>query len=91
LKWNGVYISTLPTAGSLLQGFLTTFIPGKKARVILRKATGKDLAYLKDLIEAGKIHSVIDRTYPLSEVASAHTYSEIEHAAGKIVMTVASQ
>ncbi len=91
LKWNSVYISTLPTADSLLQGFLTTFIPGKKARVILRKASGKDLAYLKDLIEAGKIHSVIDRTYPLSEVVAAHTYSETEHAAGKIVITVSSQ
>lgn len=38
--------------------------------------------------EAGKIKTVIDRTYPLSEIADAHAYSETEHAAGKIAIAM---
>jgi NADPH:quinone reductase-like Zn-dependent oxidoreductase len=49
-----------------------------------------DLMYLKEQIESGKIRSVIDRTYPLSEMAAAHTYSETEHAVGKVVISVTS-
>lgn len=90
LKPNGIYIDTLPTPETVLQGVLTTFLPGKKAKFILAKAKGQDLAELKDLIEAGKIQPVIDRTYPLSELVAAHTYSETEHAAGKIAIAVAS-
>jgi NADPH:quinone reductase-like Zn-dependent oxidoreductase len=36
----------------------------------------EDLEYLRDLIEAGKIKAVIDRTYLMSQVAEAHTYME---------------
>ncbi|MGK7873048.1 MAG: NAD(P)-dependent alcohol dehydrogenase [Xenococcaceae cyanobacterium] len=86
----GIYVTLLPSPDILLQSFLTFFSPGKKAKLFIAKANGKDLAYLKDLIEAGKIRSVIDRTYPLSEVAAAHAYSEEGHAAGKIVITVES-
>lgn len=90
LTANGIYIATLPTLDSLLQGVLTTFIPGKKAKLILTRTNSKDLDYIKNLIEAGKIRSVIDRTYPLAELAAAHAYSETEHAAGKIAIAVAS-
>jgi len=48
----------------------------------------KDLIFLKGLIEAGKIKTVIDRTYPLSDTAEAHKYSETGHAKGGIVITV---
>lgn len=90
LQPNGVYITTLPSPDSLLQSLLTLFLPGKKAKLILSKRSGKDLAYLKQLIEAGKIQSIIDRTYLLSEIAEAHTYSEQEHATGKIAITVSN-
>lgn len=87
---SGVYITTQPDPGSYLQAFLTLLSPGKKAKVVLVTSGGRDLAYLKELIEAGKIHSVIDRTYPLSEVAAAHAYSEAGHAIGKIIITLVS-
>lgn len=88
LQPNGIYISTLPSPTTVLESVLTMLLPGQKAKVILAKAKGSDLAYLKDLFEAGKIRSIIDRTYPLSEVAAAHAYSEKGHAIGKIVLTV---
>jgi NADPH:quinone reductase-like Zn-dependent oxidoreductase len=48
----------------------------------------KDLAFLKELLEAGKVTPVIDRSYPLSETAEAIRYLETGHARGKVVITV---
>jgi len=48
----------------------------------------KDLVFLKELLEAGKVVPVIDRRYPLSEVAEAIRYLEEGHAQGKVVITV---
>ncbi len=48
----------------------------------------KDLVFMKELIEAGKVKSVIDRRYPLSEVAEALRYYGEGHARGKVVITV---
>jgi NADPH:quinone reductase-like Zn-dependent oxidoreductase len=43
---------------------------------------------LRELVEAGKVAPVIDRTYPLSEVPDAIRYVEQGHARGKVVITV---
>ena len=48
----------------------------------------KDLVYLKELVEAGKVTPVIDRRYPLRETAEAIRYLEAKHARGKVVITV---
>jgi NADPH:quinone reductase-like Zn-dependent oxidoreductase len=88
LKPNGVYITTLPSAEIVVQGVLTTILPGKKAKLIFESPNTKDLTYLKELIEAGKMRAVIDRTYPLQELAAAHAYSESERTVGKIAIAV---
>ncbi|MCC5599122.1 NAD(P)-dependent alcohol dehydrogenase [Nostoc favosum] len=90
LKPNGIYITTLPSPKVLLESVLTAFLPGQKAKFILEKPNTQDLVYLKELIEAGKIRVVIDRTYPLPELAAAHAYSETGRAMGKIAIAVSS-
>ncbi|HLP91166.1 MAG TPA: NAD(P)-dependent alcohol dehydrogenase [Nostocaceae cyanobacterium] len=90
LKSNGVYISTLPALDLFIQIGLTTFLPGKKAKFVIDNPTTANLDFIKNLIEAGKLRVMIDRTYPLQEIAAAHTYSENERATGKIGITVIS-
>jgi NADPH:quinone reductase-like Zn-dependent oxidoreductase len=54
----------------------------------ITKSNQKDLVFVKELLEAGKVVPVIDRRYPLSETAEALRYLEEGHAQGKVVITV---
>jgi NADPH:quinone reductase-like Zn-dependent oxidoreductase len=59
-----------------------------RLRMFIVKEHYEDLQFLTELIEAGKITPVIDRTYPLSDVPEAIRYLEAGHARGKIVIEV---
>jgi NADPH:quinone reductase-like Zn-dependent oxidoreductase len=56
----------------------------------LARPNQKDLAFMKELLEAGKVVPVIDRCYPLREVSEALRYLEEGHAKGKVVITLAN-
>jgi len=55
--------------------------------VVWRPNKKEDVVFLTELIEAGKLVPVIDRRYPLSEVAEAFRYLEEGHHQGKIIIT----
>lgn len=61
---------------------------GQYFGTFVKVAKPKDLAFLKELMDTGKITPVIDRCYPLHEVAEAIRYLEAGHARGKVVITV---
>jgi len=74
---------------SLSRLFQVMLLGGKKIGLMeTAKANKKDLVIIKELLEAGKVVPVIDRTYPLSEVPEAIRYLETGHARGKVVITV---
>jgi len=56
--------------------------------VIWKPNKKEDLAFLIELLEAGKVVPVIDRRYPLNKVAEAFRYLEEGHHQGKIVITM---
>ncbi len=66
---------------------LSPFV-GQRLVSMLATIRAADLESLKDLIEAGKITPVIDRTYPLGEAPAAVAYQQQGHARGKVVITV---
>ncbi|MFC1849879.1 NAD(P)-dependent alcohol dehydrogenase [candidate division CSSED10-310 bacterium] len=73
--------------GMLLQWWISK-TEGKKIGSFLANINQKDLAYIKGLLESGKIKSVIDRSYMLGDTAEALRYLGEGHAKGKIVVTV---
>ena len=64
---------------------------GRKMTNVMKKAIQKDLIFIGDLLEEGKIRPVIDECYPFSKTAEAFRYFEKGHARGKVVITIAAQ
>jgi NADPH:quinone reductase-like Zn-dependent oxidoreductase len=61
---------------------------GRKMTSIMKKANQKDLLFIRDLLEDGKIRPVIDECYPLNKTAEAFRYFEKGHTRGKVVIIV---
>jgi NADPH:quinone reductase-like Zn-dependent oxidoreductase len=92
LKPNGIYVTSGGSMSQLFQalllGPLVSMIGNKKVRAVSAKPNQKDLIFIKELIEAGKVKPVIDRRYSLPEVPQALQYLWEGHAKGKVVIII---
>jgi NADPH:quinone reductase-like Zn-dependent oxidoreductase len=76
-----------PMSGPIKAKLMSPFV-SQKLVFILADVTQDDLALLRDMSQAGKLTSVIDRSYKLNQAADAIRYVEAGHARGKVVITM---
>ena len=88
----GVYVMTGGSNAQLFQAMLLGPLVSRTGRQKMgnsaHKPNQKDLMFMKELLEASKVKPVIDRRFPLRDVADAIRYLEAGHAQGKVVITV---
>jgi NADPH:quinone reductase-like Zn-dependent oxidoreductase len=88
LRPKGIYVACAFSAVALFAGPVISAISRKKVTSLIHKTSAEDLIFVKELLEAGKVVPVIDRCYPLSEVAEALRYYWEGHPQGKVVIAV---
>lgn len=96
LRPTGIYVMVGAANDQLYKGMLQVMLLGplisragsQKIAIYMAEPSQKDLVAVKELLEAGKVVPVVEKTYPLSETAEALRYFEEGHVKGKLVITV---
>ena len=91
LRPNGRYLLANPRLSQSIRGRRTMRGSGKQVIPYAAKTaseTSEDIKLLQALIESGKIHSVIDRRYPLEQIDEAHRYVDTGQKKGNVAITV---
>lgn len=88
LSPGGRYLMVNPRLSDMLRSVLSTRLGDKKAIFAFAGEKEEELLALKEMIEEGKIQSVVDRTYPMAQAAEAHRSVETEQRLGTVVISM---
>ncbi len=77
----------MPGVRTFVRQFLNPIF-GTKVFALLTNGDGEGLAFIKSRVDEGKLRPVIDKVFPMSEVAVAQEYSKTGRAKGKIILEV---
>ena len=89
LNENGWLIMANPGLRQIVRAKWASRGSTKRVSFSAGSGTNEDLAYLRGLIEAGRLRPVIDRSFPLEQIVEAHRYAESGQKVGNVVVTVA--
>jgi NADPH:quinone reductase-like Zn-dependent oxidoreductase len=88
LKQNAIYFSVSFKTKKVFQMLWTSIMGGKKVMCALAVPKPEDLIFIKDLVEGGKMKSIVDKCFPLEKAAEAHRYMESGNNKGSIIITI---
>ena len=90
LREEGLYILANPTAAAMLRSLSTNRQGTKKVLFAMAGARSPELTALKELVEAGALKAVIDRSFPIEEIVAAHRYVGSGQKRGNVILEVSN-
>ncbi len=91
LKKNGTYITTLPSIGAILFGWMINILSSKKTKMINVKSIKQDLEMLNDLIKKDKLKTYIFKQFTLDQMVNAHRLCESGTVKGKVGISIRNE
>jgi NADPH:quinone reductase-like Zn-dependent oxidoreductase len=85
LTGRGVYVKTVPKPRDFLD-VVRTFLTSPRARLVVVRPRARDLAFIAESVDRGRISPVVDRVYALEQIVEAEEHVETKHTRGKVVV-----